>query len=65
MRHAQSKANLRGIIVSRIENDRHGDYGLTGLAARLGAWRQSRVCPGWDCWAGSWPGCDGSAACAA
>ena len=29
MRHAQSKANVAGIIVSRIENDRHGDYGLT------------------------------------
>lgn len=29
MRHAQSKANARGIIVSRIENDRQGDYGLT------------------------------------
>jgi glucosyl-3-phosphoglycerate phosphatase len=29
MRHAQSKANTAGIIVSRIENDRQGDYGLT------------------------------------
>jgi broad specificity phosphatase PhoE len=29
MRHAQSRANARGIIVSRIENDRCGDYGLT------------------------------------
>ena len=29
MRHAQSKANAGGIIVSRIENDRRGDYGLT------------------------------------
>ena len=29
MRHAQSKANSCGIIVSRIENDRQGDYGLT------------------------------------
>jgi broad specificity phosphatase PhoE len=29
MRHAQSKANVGGIIVSRIENDRRGDYGLT------------------------------------
>jgi glucosyl-3-phosphoglycerate phosphatase len=29
MRHAQSKANAAGIIVSRIENDRQGDYGLT------------------------------------
>ena len=31
MRHGQSKANARGIIVSRIENDRRGDYGLTEL----------------------------------
>lgn len=29
MRHAQSKANAGGIIVSRIANDRQGDYGLT------------------------------------
>lgn len=29
MRHAQSKANAAGIIVSRIETDRLGDYGLT------------------------------------
>jgi glucosyl-3-phosphoglycerate phosphatase len=29
LRHAQSKANAAGIIVSRIENDRLGDYGLT------------------------------------
>ena len=29
MRHAQSKANAGGIIVSRIEDDRQGDYGLT------------------------------------
>jgi probable phosphoglycerate mutase len=31
MRHGQSKANVRGIIVSRIENDRRGDYGLSEL----------------------------------
>ena len=31
MRHGQSKANARGMIVSRIENDRRGDYGLTEL----------------------------------
>jgi glucosyl-3-phosphoglycerate phosphatase len=31
MRHAQSKANVAGIIVSSIDNDRLGDYGLTGL----------------------------------
>jgi broad specificity phosphatase PhoE len=29
MRHAQSKANVGGFIVSHIENDRQGDYGLT------------------------------------
>jgi broad specificity phosphatase PhoE len=29
MRHAQSKANDAGIVVSHIENDRRGDYGLT------------------------------------
>jgi glucosyl-3-phosphoglycerate phosphatase len=31
MRHGQSKANARGIIVSRIENDRRDDFGLTDL----------------------------------
>ena len=31
MRHGQSKANARGLIVSRIENDRRGDYGLSEL----------------------------------
>lgn len=31
MRHGQSKANARGIIVSRIESDAGGDYGLTDL----------------------------------
>jgi len=31
MRHGQSKANARGIIVGRIENDRRGDYGLSEL----------------------------------
>jgi len=31
MRHGQSKANARGIIVSSIENDRCGDYGLSEL----------------------------------
>jgi broad specificity phosphatase PhoE len=29
MRHGQSQANVAGIIVSRIENDRLGDYGLS------------------------------------
>jgi broad specificity phosphatase PhoE len=31
MRHGQSKANARGIIVSCIENDRRDDYGLSEL----------------------------------
>lgn len=31
MRHGQSKANARGVIVSCIDNDRRGDYGLTEL----------------------------------
>jgi broad specificity phosphatase PhoE len=31
MRHGQSKANADGIIVSRIENDHRGDYGLSEL----------------------------------
>jgi len=31
MRHGQSKANLRGVIISRIEADASGDYGLTEL----------------------------------
>ena len=31
MRHGQSKANAAGLIVSRIENDRRGDYGLSEL----------------------------------
>jgi glucosyl-3-phosphoglycerate phosphatase len=31
MRHGQSKANAVGLIVSRIENDRRGDYGLSEL----------------------------------
>jgi glucosyl-3-phosphoglycerate phosphatase len=31
MRHGQSKANLHGVIVSRIETDASGDYGLTEL----------------------------------
>jgi broad specificity phosphatase PhoE len=34
MRHGQSQANVAGIIVSRIENDRQGDYGLTGPGRR-------------------------------
>ena len=31
MRHGQSKANQAGVIVSRIENDRRGDWGLSDL----------------------------------
>ena len=31
MRHGQSKANAAGIIVSGIETDRRGDWGLTDL----------------------------------
>jgi probable phosphoglycerate mutase len=34
MRHGQSKANVEGIIVSRVENDRSGDYGLTELGRK-------------------------------
>jgi probable phosphoglycerate mutase len=31
MRHGQSKANVAGVIVSRVDNDRRGDYGLSEL----------------------------------
>jgi probable phosphoglycerate mutase len=31
MRHGQSKANVAGIIVSRIDADRGGDFGLSAL----------------------------------
>jgi broad specificity phosphatase PhoE len=34
MRHGQSKANEAGVIVSKIENDRRGDYGLSDLGLR-------------------------------
>jgi broad specificity phosphatase PhoE len=34
MRHGQSKANEAGVIVSRIETDRGGDWGLTELGRR-------------------------------
>ena len=37
MRHGESKANARGIIVSRIETDRGGDYGLSELGRRQAA----------------------------
>jgi broad specificity phosphatase PhoE len=43
MRHAQSKANADGIIVSRIDNDRRGDYGLTGQG-RQQALAAARAC---------------------
>ena len=36
MRHGQSKANQAGVIVSRIESDRRGDWGLSDLG-----WRQA------------------------
>jgi glucosyl-3-phosphoglycerate phosphatase len=31
MRHGQSKANVAGVIVSHVDNDRRGDYGLSDL----------------------------------
>ena len=34
MRHGQSKANEAGVIVSRIETDRGGDWGLSELGRR-------------------------------
>ena len=34
MRHGQSKANEAGVIVSTIERDRRGDYGLSELGMR-------------------------------
>jgi broad specificity phosphatase PhoE len=34
MRHGQSKANEAGVIVSRIETDRRGDFGLSELGVR-------------------------------
>jgi broad specificity phosphatase PhoE len=39
MRHGQSRANVAGLIVSRIENDQRGDYGLSdaGRAQALAA----------------------------
>ena len=43
MRHGQSKANAAGIIVSRIETDRAGDYGLTA-AGREQALAAARAC---------------------
>jgi probable phosphoglycerate mutase len=43
MRHGQSKANMAGLIVSRIENDRRGDYGLTDFGRRQ-ALEGARAC---------------------
>lgn len=43
MRHGQSKANVAGVIVSSIEADRAGDYGLTG-AGREQARAAARGC---------------------
>jgi broad specificity phosphatase PhoE len=43
MRHAESKANASGIIVSRIETDRGGDYGLSELGRRQAA-AAARAC---------------------
>jgi broad specificity phosphatase PhoE len=34
MRHGQSKANVLGVIVSSVERDRGGDYGLTAEGRR-------------------------------
>jgi broad specificity phosphatase PhoE len=43
MRHGQSKANVAGIIVSCIENDRRGDYGLSDLG-RAQALEAAKAC---------------------
>jgi broad specificity phosphatase PhoE len=43
MRHGQSRANVAGIIVSRIENDRGGDYGLSELG-RTQALEAAQAC---------------------
>ena len=43
MRHGQSKANVAGVIVSRIETDRQGDYGLSELG-RIQALEAARAC---------------------
>jgi len=47
MRHGQSKANVAGVIVSRIETDRGGDYGLSEAGRRqvLAAARQCGLPP--------------------
>jgi probable phosphoglycerate mutase len=43
MRHGESKANVAGLIVSRIETDRSGDYGLSDRG-RLQADGAARCC---------------------
>ena len=43
MRHGQSRANVAGIIVSRIESDRRGDYGLSELG-QAQALEAARAC---------------------
>ena len=43
MRHGQSKANEAGVIVSTIENDRRGDYGLSA-AGQEQALAAARAC---------------------
>jgi probable phosphoglycerate mutase len=43
MRHGESKANVAGLIVSRIETDRTGDYGLSERG-RLQAAEAARGC---------------------
>jgi probable phosphoglycerate mutase len=43
MRHGESKANVAGLIVSRIETDRTGDYGLSERG-RLQAAEAARRC---------------------
>ena len=46
MRHGQSKANEAGVIVSKIENDRRGDYGLSDLGrGRRARRRTPAACP--------------------
>jgi probable phosphoglycerate mutase len=43
MRHGESKANVAGLIVSRIETDRSGDYGLSERG-RLQTAEAARIC---------------------
>jgi broad specificity phosphatase PhoE len=43
MRHGQSRANVAGVIVSNIETDRRGDYGLSDLG-RIQALEAAQAC---------------------